>query len=239
MILECPSCHAQFNVPDNALGAAGRTVRCAKCQHQWHAMPSTEAPEPLAPPPAPITVPPVTYEPPAPSTEPQEPKARFTTLEKTAEAFPEMDFEPRISKVEPKLSTGMIFSGIMALLIAIIATLIVKHPATLGYPRSKNFVLADLALASQNTDKGMEYAVKGRIVHNGKEAEQIPTLRITLVNQQGEPLRFWDIHDEEKYLGANEDFTFNAGPLKTNLVTGNRFVVELGNPLELALRRKP
>ncbi len=39
MILSCPSCAAQFNVNPNALGATGRTVRCGKCKHQWHATP--------------------------------------------------------------------------------------------------------------------------------------------------------------------------------------------------------
>lgn len=37
MILTCPSCAAQFNVNPNALGETGRTVRCGKCKHQWHA----------------------------------------------------------------------------------------------------------------------------------------------------------------------------------------------------------
>ncbi|MBY0428995.1 MAG: zinc-ribbon domain-containing protein [Alphaproteobacteria bacterium] len=37
MILSCPSCAAQFNINPQALGEAGRTVRCGKCKHQWHA----------------------------------------------------------------------------------------------------------------------------------------------------------------------------------------------------------
>ncbi len=39
MILECPNCQTRFMVPDNAIGADGRKVRCAKCKHQWHQMP--------------------------------------------------------------------------------------------------------------------------------------------------------------------------------------------------------
>ncbi|MCG8542972.1 MAG: hypothetical protein MJE12_02060 [Alphaproteobacteria bacterium] len=38
-----------------ALGAAGRRVKCSKCAHQWHAMPeSAEAPEPAPAPPPPV-----------------------------------------------------------------------------------------------------------------------------------------------------------------------------------------
>ena len=35
MILNCPSCHSRFLIPDAALGVDGRTVRCGRCRHQW------------------------------------------------------------------------------------------------------------------------------------------------------------------------------------------------------------
>lgn len=66
MILECPACHAQFNVPDGAIPPAGRTVRCSACKHEWHATPETAA----APKPAPKAVPQPVVAP-----EPPEPEA--------------------------------------------------------------------------------------------------------------------------------------------------------------------
>jgi predicted Zn finger-like uncharacterized protein len=46
MRIACPSCSAEYDVPDSLLAAGPRALRCTRCGHQFHAG------EPVAPPPA-------------------------------------------------------------------------------------------------------------------------------------------------------------------------------------------
>jgi predicted Zn finger-like uncharacterized protein len=59
MLLVCPSCRTRYVVPDSAIGAAGRQVRCANCRNSWFQEgPSSVAPPKLDPIAAPISPPP-------------------------------------------------------------------------------------------------------------------------------------------------------------------------------------
>lgn len=46
MILTCPACATRYVVDPKAIGASGRTVRCARCHNSWH----QDVPEDLPPP---------------------------------------------------------------------------------------------------------------------------------------------------------------------------------------------
>lgn len=218
MILQCPQCNARYLVPDQSIGAAGRNVRCAKCAHNWFQAPTAEATKSLG------------------------------ELDKMLK-----DFNAR-SEGKPKpippgsnlpamrrewLPPGMIvgMAALFALVIGI--TILLVSPSVAGLPSSKGIVLADLGITRLVTDTRPTYEINGKILNTTDHKVAVPTLRVTLVDADGNSLQYWDFNSQGKTLEANKNIPFTTGNLEIIFSRASRFVVEIGSPLELALRRKP
>lgn len=92
MLLVCPECRTRYVVPDGAIGANGRQVRCANCRHSWFQQGADAAPVPPAPA---IVAPPVAPPPepePQPHREPEAPSTETAAEEPQARAEPEESF---------------------------------------------------------------------------------------------------------------------------------------------------
>lgn len=45
MIITCPSCGAQYDIPDQSIGPKGRRVKCTSCGYTWLQLPPTDPSE--------------------------------------------------------------------------------------------------------------------------------------------------------------------------------------------------
>ncbi len=65
MILACPACGARYRLADDAIPATGKTVRCARCHHNWFEARAPQLGETAPPAPLPEPPPEPAVEPPA------------------------------------------------------------------------------------------------------------------------------------------------------------------------------
>ena len=220
MILQCPECNARYAVPDSAIGVNGRDVRCAKCHHSWHQ--------------AGITA---------------EAQANLddvlNSINATTETSAEEEQTPRKrprrnlpvvrkKSFRPGFRTFSASVSVMALGML----LLVVYPAVYGQPRSSGLAIGDAGMVKIAEDKKLAFDLSGKIVNTTEKPRKVPTLRISLIDDKGEKLQFWDFTSPGTVIDPGKSVPFTTGKLPINFSKATRFVMELGTPLELMLRRK-
>ncbi len=215
MILQCPQCQARYLVPDQAIGLKGRKVRCAKCAHDWFQEPSTENLGELAQ------------------------MIEAVNARKGAKAKPIPPGSNLPATRREWLPPGMIVALAAMLAIVIGLGVLLFSPGVAGLPPSQGMVLADLGITRLVVEDRPVYEINGKILNTSSTAAMVPTLRVTLVDGEGNSLQYWDFESEGQILEAGKHLPFSTGSLELRFSKASRFVVEIGSPLELALRRKP
>lgn len=236
MILECPECRTRYLVPDSAIGADGRTVRCASCKHSWfqpgavldlvaraeaEPEPSLTEPSPKpAPQPSPKTsdAPAQVY---APSPPPPQmaPDPAYAGDDDDYDAFAHRaPFRPRRNPA--RRWTAIALSAGVAMLIGIGVLLFADAPgliARLGIPLAE--AETPLRLVANKPDRrdllsgSQLFAVSGKVVNPTDTRQSVPDIRAELRDPQGRLVYNWTIRPDATVLPPRGSIEFNSAKL--------------------------
>jgi predicted Zn finger-like uncharacterized protein len=197
MILSCTACSTRYVVDPRLIGPEGRTVRCAKCGHQWH-----EA--------APMALPPSLDEPEAPPA-----PAKFTPRPGTnLPAFPRRARAPGVAVAWAALA--------LAVFVLIAAGVAARQSVVAAWPPAERLYAA-VGLVAEPPGTGLEFrnvttarrlesdrevvVIEGDVVNVSTRDRVVPKLRAALTAEDHE-LNSWTFDATQSRLLPGESARF-------------------------------
>lgn len=225
MILECPSCENRYLVDPRALGKSGRTVRCARCKHQWFAESPREKPEPDVLPVTTVEDIPSQQFPPIP------PGSSVPAIAGVRQAVPQGIQWAAVAMLV--LFLGLAFVYFRPLAVQAVPSLKGTY-AALGMYDTRGVVFANLEYAQTKSMSRDSHRVEGYMVNTAPEPRRLPMISISLFSRDGSLMRRVRIV-EQGWMAPGEQRQFSR-ELTASPESARRVVVEAGSPFELKLR---
>jgi predicted Zn finger-like uncharacterized protein len=218
MILQCKNCNARYLVPDNSIGVDGRTVRCARCSHSWFEQP----------------LPSDTLNPPTDNTPDFD-----TMIGNINAAVKPLAAGSNLPAHRSHIPAGLKAMVAILIIFSMALSLFITMPKVFGIAPSKGLVLSDIKIRKNADEKTSTVEITGNILNNSDELRNVPKIRVILLDGANNPLQSWEFKSNGEALKSKETIPFSTGDLNIKFSIAKRFVIDMGTPIELALRRKP
>lgn len=200
MNITCPQCGTRYNLTAAQIGPQGRTLKCAKCQHQWFVEPLQDDHHPAADPDVPPPLPP-----------------------QNNIGLDELAYVGQNPAWWRKFGRSLMLWLLLAILLlggALAYTLWLlmesaedtdpSEPAPITSPQPQNLVISDITRDIQEDGLLVILRFSGTITNTGDTQQRLPELRLQLLDAKGIELDFWPAETAKPALDAGESTRWTA-----------------------------
>lgn len=225
MFITCPECSTRYVVKADAIGAEGRKVKCAKCDHKWHQDPPSDDEREVAA------------------------TAVDTTPQETAEIKTDKRKLPVVTDSKEPIVSKWMKAAVFLLLIcnAVGGVIVYKDEITMHMPQAKKFyemaglhdakdgiIMYDISVIEAPWKETTAKWISGVLYNSEEEDIAIQKIRISMLDQEYKKIgeRYFPTNDQA--LAAKEELPFRA-PLPRMPEDTAHLVVDMGNDLHMLL----